>query len=136
MLAQLGSLNETTSRIIKAAVEVHRTLGPGLLETVYTTCILYELRLANLKVEINKPVPVVYKGIPMDVAYRLDLRVDDKVVVEVKAVETILAVHEAQLMTYLKLTHSPVGLLLNFDVPLMKDGIRRLLNRAALKEQS
>jgi GxxExxY protein len=133
MLASLGSLNDITSTIIKGAIEVHRQLGPGLLESVYTTCLLYELRLADLELEPNTAVPIIYKGVPMDVGYRLDLRVEQKVIVEVKAVEVVLAVHKAQLLTYLRLTGCAVGLLLNFNVPVMKDGITRLLNRTALE---
>ena len=132
MLASLGPINQITSRIIAAAIEVHRTLGPGLLESVYHTCLLYELRLAGLKVESEKKIPVVYKGIVMDCSYDLDLLVEGKVIVELKCLEVVLPVHEAQLMTQLKLANKPVGLLLNFNVPVMKDGITRKLNRQAL----
>ena len=134
MLADLGSLNEITSRIIGAAIEVHRTLGPGLLEAVYIECLVYELRLAGLRVTREVRLPVVYKGIDMNVDYILDLLIDDAVVVEVKAVERLLPVHEAQLQTQLKIADKPVGLLLNFNVALMKDGIIRHLNRAALEQ--
>src|SRR5437588_2018554 len=132
MLASLGPINQITSRIIAAAIEVHRTLGPGLLESVYQTCLLYELRLAGLKVESEKKIPVVYKGILMDCSYDLDLLVEGTVIVELKCLEIVLPVHEAQLMTQLKLANKPVGLLLNFNVPVMKDGIARKLNRQAL----
>jgi GxxExxY protein len=134
MLAVLGPINAITSRIIKAAIEVHRALGPGLLEAVYFTCLVYELRASGLEVECERRLPVVYKGVKMaDCSYKLDLLVEDVVVVELKSVEHVLPVHEAQLLTQLKLAHKPVGLLLNFNVPVMKDGIRRLLNRAALE---
>jgi GxxExxY protein len=133
MLAALGPVNQITSAIIKAAIEVHRHLGPGLLESVYLTCLIYELRSAGLALESGKGLPLVYKGIPMDVSYKLDLRVEGTVIVEVKSVERVIPVHEAQLMTYLKLARCPVGLLLNFDVPVLKDGVRRILNRSALE---
>ena len=132
MLAPLGPINQITSRIIAAAIEVHRTLGPGLLESVYHACLLYELRLAGLKVESEKKIPVVYKGIVMDCWYELDLLIEGKVIVELKCLVVVLPVHEAQLMTQLKLANKPVGLLLNFNVPVMKDGITRKLNRQAL----
>jgi GxxExxY protein len=132
MLASLGPINQITSRIIAAAIEVHRTLGPGLLESVYHTCLLYELRLAGLKVTSERRIPVVYKGIVMDCWYELDLLIEDMVIVEIKCLGVVLPVHEAQLMTQLKLANKPVGLLLNFNVPVMKDGITRKLNRQAL----
>jgi len=133
MLAAIGPINDLTSKIIKAAIEVHRILGPGLLEAIYVACLIYELRQAGLKVECQVKVPVVYKGVVMDCFYRLDLLVNDLVIIEVKAVEAILGVHRAQLLTQLKLANKPAGLLLNFNVPLMKDGITRLLNKEALE---
>ncbi len=131
MLAVLGPVNQITSRIIAAAIEVHRTLGPGLLESVYHACLLYELRLAGLTVESQKKIPVVYKGITLDSYHVLDLFVEG-VIVEVKCLGVVLPVHEAQLMTQLKLANKPVGLLLNFNVQVMKDGITRKLNRQAM----
>src|SRR5258708_35868555 len=131
MLASLGPINQITSRIIAAAIEVHRTLGPGLLESVYHTCLLYELRLAGLKVESEKKIPVVYKGVLMDCSFILDLLVEGIVIVELKCLEMVLPVHEAQLLTQLKLANKGVGLLLNFNVPVMKDGITRKINRQA-----
>jgi len=131
MLAPIGPLNHITSRIIAAAIEVHRTLGPGLLESAYHACLLYELRLAGLKVISKKKLPIVYKAAMLDCYYELDLLVEDKVVVEIKSVTEVLPVHEAQLMTQLKLANKRVGLLLNFNVPVMKDGITRKLNQAA-----
>lgn len=133
MLANLGPINQITSRIIQAAIEVHRTLGPGLLESVYFACLVYELQLAGLKVECERSIPVIYKGVVMNCTYRLDLLVEGLVIVELKAIEKLLPVHEAQLLTQLKLAGKPAGLLLNFNVPLMKDGITRLLNRQALE---
>jgi GxxExxY protein len=132
MLASLGSINQITSRIIAAAIEVHRTLGPGLLESAYHACLLYELRLAGLQVESEKRTPIVYKGIVLDCSYVLDLLIEGLVIVEIKCLGAVLPVHEAQLMTQLKLANKPVGLLLNFNVPVMKDGITRKLNRQAL----
>jgi GxxExxY protein len=131
MLASLGPINQITSRIIAAAIEVHRALGPGLLESVYHRCLLYELHLGALRVRSEKKIPVFYKGVPMDCSYELDLIVEDTVIVEIKSVEHVLPVHEAQLITQLKLAEKPVGLLLNFNVPVMKDGITRKLNRLA-----
>ncbi len=119
---------ELTGQIIGAAIEVHRELGPGLLESAYQTCLAQELKLRNLKFEKEKPLPVSYKGCQLDCGYRLDFLVEGKVVVELKAVEAIQPVHEAQLLTYLKLTGFRVGLLINFNVPVLKKGIiRRVL---------
>src|SRR5258706_5689656 len=115
MLASLGPINQITSRIIAAAIEVHRTLGPGLLESAYHACRLYELRLAGLRMESAKRIPVVYKGIVLDCSYVLDLLIEGKVIVEIKCLGVVLPVHEAQLMTQLKLANKPVGLLLNFN---------------------
>jgi GxxExxY protein len=116
-----------TEQIIGAAIEVHRHLGPGLLESAYQSCLAHELGLRGIKFEQQKPLPVEYKGIRLDCGYRLDFLVDNKVVVELKAVETTEPVHEAQLLTYLKLTGSKVGILINFNVPLLREGIRRMV---------
>lgn len=116
---------ELTEQIIGAAIEVHRALGPGLLESAYQACLAQELSLRNLPHEKEKPLPVSYKGVQVDCGYRLDFVVAQKVVVELKAVEVILPVHEAQLLTYLKLTGCRVGLLINFNVPVLIDGVRR-----------
>ncbi|MGC9396263.1 MAG: GxxExxY protein [Anaerolineae bacterium] len=119
---------ELTSQIIGAAVEVHRVLGPGLLESAYQTCLAQELMLRGLSFEQEKPLPVVYKDVKLDCGYRLDFLVEGKVVVELKAVEQMHPVYEAQLLTYLKLTRCKVGLLINFNVPVLKDGVvRRVL---------
>lgn len=133
MLAALGPINQITSRIIAAAIEVHRALGPGLLESVYHVCLRYELHLAALRVKSEKKIPLLYKGVALDCSYELDLLIADRVIVEIKSVEHVLAVHRAQLMTQLKLANKPIGLLLNFNVPVMKDGVTRLLNRTALE---
>mgnify|MGYP001455759661 CR=1 FL=1 len=118
-----GSL---TGQIIGAAIEVHRALGPGLLESAYEACLIYELRLRQLKVECQKPMPVFYKDVMLDCGYRVDLIVEQQVIVEIKSVSNILAVHEAQLLSYLKLANCKLGLLLNFNVKMLKDGIRRM----------
>lgn len=115
-----------TSEIIGAAIEVHRNLGPGLLESVYEVCLAYELHLKNLKVERQQSLPVVYKGMKLSSDYRIDLLVEDEVIVEIKSVNDLAPVHEAQLLSYLKLHGGGRGLLINFNVPLLKDGIRRL----------
>lgn len=117
--------NELTEVIIGAAIEVHRTLGPGLLESAYLACLCRELALRGIPFEHEVKVPVCYKGARLDCGYRLDLLVDGRVVVELKAVDGIEPVHEAQLLTYLRLTGCKVGLIINFNVPVMKDGIRR-----------
>jgi GxxExxY protein len=120
-------LSELTERIIGAAIEVHRHLGPGLLESTYGHCLAYELEQLGLKVEQQKPLPLVYKEISLEHGYRLDLLVENQVVVELKTVEHFTDVHEAQILTYLKLSKCKVGLLINFDVKLLKNGIRRFV---------
>lgn len=126
-------VNKITETIIGAAIEVHRTLGPGLLESAYEECLCHELTLRQVSFERQRPLPVKYKGIDLDCGYRLDMLVSDLVVVEIKAVESLLPIHEAQLLTYLKLGGWQVGLLINFNVPVLKQGIRRrVLN---LKEE-
>jgi len=117
-----------TSAIIGAAIEVHRQLGPGLLESAYEECLCHELHLRGLAFERQVALPVSYKGLQLDCGYRIDLIVEREVVVELKAVEKILPIHEAQLLTYLKISGKHVGLLINFDVPLLTQGIiRRIL---------
>lgn len=118
---------DLTGQIIGAAIEVHRALGPGLLESAYQACLAHGLSIRDLPFEKEKPVPVEYKGVRLDCGYRPDFIVADKVVVELKAVQEIHPVHEAQLLTYLRLTGCKVGLLINFDVPLLKDGITRMV---------
>jgi GxxExxY protein len=117
--------NEITDGIIAAAIEVHRALGPGLLESVYEECLSRELSLREIAFERQRPLKVNFKGLHLDCAYRLDLLVANRVVVEIKAIESILPVHEAQLLTYLKLGGWNIGLLINFNVPVLKKGIRR-----------
>ena len=121
--AQRDSLTE---EIIGAAIDVHRVLGPGLLESAYQECLCIELGLRNLRFVSQQELPVEYKGRRVDLGYRLDLVVEDEVVLELKSVERLLPLHEAQLLTYLRLGRFPTGLLLNFNVPVLKDGIRRM----------
>ena len=116
-----------TREVIGAAIEVHRELGPGLLESVYQLCMEHELRLRGIEHEPQKPLPVVYKGMHLDVDLRMDIFFPGQLVVELKAVEKLLPIHEAQLMTYLRLTKVHVALLINFCVPVLKDGIKRLV---------
>jgi GxxExxY protein len=120
-------INDLTGSVIGSAVEVHRALGPGLLESVYEKCLCHELTLQGIHFERQQPLPVKFKGVMLDCGYRLDLIVSDAVVVEIKSVETILPVHEAQILTYLKLGGWSVGLLINFNVPVLKDGIKRIV---------
>ncbi len=114
-----------TAQIIGAAVEVHRTLGPGLLESAYEACLCVELTERGLRLARQVVLPLQYRGRVLDVGYRLDLVVENEVVVEIKAIDALLAIHDAQLLTYLRLSGKRVGLLLNFNVPVLKDGIRR-----------
>ncbi|MDW8327623.1 MAG: GxxExxY protein [Anaerolineales bacterium] len=120
--------NKVTEAVIGAAIEVHRNLGPGLFESTYEACTAFELTQAGWEVERQKALPIVYKGIQLDESYRLDLLVAKTVVVEIKAVSALAPIHEAQLLTYLRLTGLRVGLLINFNVPLLKDGIKRLIH--------
>jgi GxxExxY protein len=121
-------LNQITGSVIGAAIDVHRALGPGLLESAYESCLVFELTDRRLKVEQQKPLPVVYREVKLDCGYRLDLLVEEVVIVEVKAVDRLLPIHEAQLLSYLKLFGSPVGLLINFNVEVLKRGIHRIVN--------
>ena len=118
---------ELTKRIIGAAIEVHKAIGPGLLESAYQTCLAQEFRLRSIAFETEKPVPIIYKGIQLDCGYRLDFLVENKIIVEIKSVEGLLPIHEAQLLTYLRLTGCKIGLLINFNVPILKNGIKRII---------
>jgi GxxExxY protein len=120
-------INEITEAVIGAAIEVHRHLGPGLLESVYQICLAKELTLRNIPFEQEKSLIIEYKGIHLDGGYRLDFLVDQLVVIELKAVDTLLPIHDAQLLTYLKLTGCKTGLLINFNVPILKFGIKRMV---------
>ncbi len=116
-----------TGEIIGAAIEVHRELGPGLLESVYQLCLEHELRLRGIDHKPQEPLPIIYKGLKLDVDLRMDLFFPGQLVVELKAVEKLLPIHEAQLLTYLRLSKVRVGLLINFCVPILKNGIKRMV---------
>jgi len=121
-------LNDLTGRIIGAAIEVHKILGPGLLESVYEECLCRELGIAQVLFERQKEIPIEYKGIKLTCGYRIDLLVEERIIVEIKSCDIILPVHEAQLLTYLKLMGLKVGLLINFNVPILRDGLKRFIN--------
>jgi GxxExxY protein len=122
-------INKLSSRIIGAAIAVHKTLGPGLLESAYEECICHELSLGAFSLERQKPLAVQYKGINLDCGYRLDVVVENAIILELKSCENIEPIHKAQLLTYLKLSGLKLGLLLNFNVTLMKEGIVRIVNK-------
>jgi len=121
-------LNQLSSKIIGAAIEVHKALGPGLLESAYEECLCHELELRGINFERQKPLPITYKDVRLDCGYRLDILVDNQIVLELKSCEQIEPIHKAQLLTYLRLADLSLGLLLNFNVPVMKDGIVRIVN--------
>ena len=123
-----ADLNGITHGIIAAAIEVHRQLGPGLLESAYRECVCYELSQMGLAFTREVQLPLSYKGLKLDCSYRIDLLVEDEIVVELKSVEQTLPVHSAQLLTYLKAANKQIGLLINFNVPVLKEGIRRIVN--------
>ena len=118
---------ELTSKIIGCAIDVHKELGPGLLESAYEECLAYELKLAGFEVERQKPVPIVYKEVKLDCGYRIDLLVENKIILELKTVEAFNPVHEAQILTYLKFAEKKLGLLMNFHVLRLKEGIKRYI---------
>ncbi len=120
--------NQISRIIFNCALEVHKSLGPGLLESSYEECLYYELLQSGLKVEKQKALPLIYKDVKLDVGYRVDLFVEDKVIIELKAVQTINDIHLAQILTYLKLSNCKLGLLINFNVNLIKNGIKRIVN--------
>ncbi|HTG67417.1 MAG TPA: GxxExxY protein [Flavobacterium sp.] len=120
--------NEISKIVFESALKVHKVLGPGLLESAYEECLFYELTKFNLKVEKQKALPLVYEEVKLDVGYRIDIIVEDKFIVEVKSVETLNDVHLAQLLTYLRLSDCKLGLLINFNVKLLKEGVRRVVN--------
>ena len=133
-LAHLPEINDMTSKIIAAAITVHRSLGPGLLESVYQACLTHELRKAGLMLETQQAIPVFYDGVQSDCGFRAVLIVAKTVVVEVKAVSQFAPIHRAQVLTYLKLTCCPAGLLINFNVPVLKQGITRVLHTPDRRE--
>ncbi|MGB9872512.1 MAG: GxxExxY protein, partial [Anaerolineae bacterium] len=127
-MTEADRLDRITEAIIGAAIEVHRALGPGLLESAYEACLAFELAQQGLKVEQQKPLPVIYKEVRLDCGYRLDLLVEGAVIVEIKAVDHLAPIHQAQLLSYLKLSGCKVGLLINFNVQVLKEGIKRVVN--------
>ena len=131
MLVDPSGTNHITRDIIGHAIKIHKVLGPGLLESAYAACLALELTDAGHTIELKKAVPLVYRDVTLDVAYFLDLLVDGRVIVELKSVDALAPVHEAQMLTYLRLTQCPVGLLINFNVQVLKDGIQRVVNSMA-----
>ncbi len=123
-----SEINAITSAIINAAIEVHKALGPGLLKSAYESCLLYELREQGFQVEVQKSLPLIYKGVSLDCGYRIDLLVNNMVLVELKSVDVLAPIHQAQVLSYLKLSGIKVGLLINFNVKLLKNGLHRLVN--------
>ena len=121
-------INELTYKVIGSAIEVHKELGPGLLESAYQKCLLYELRKAGLQVEEEKSLPILYKEVKLDHGYRIDLLVENSLVIEIKTVENFTDVHFAQVLTYLKLGNYPIGLLMNFNTKILKNNIKRFIN--------
>jgi len=124
-----AGLDLITEKIIGCAIEVHRAIGPGLLESAYEECLCYELSQKGLKFGRQVPLPIVYKGISLDCGYKLDVIVEDSVIVEIKAVDRLIAIHDAQLLSYLRMLDKRVGLLLNFHSAVLKNGIKRIVNR-------
>ncbi len=120
--------NDIANKIIGMAIEVHTALGPGLLESAYQECLLYKIKTAGIKVEREKPMPLIFEEVKLECGYRIDLLVDNKVVIEVKSVEALNDVHLAQILTYMKLGNYKLGLLINFNVALLKNGIKRVVN--------
>ncbi len=124
----MNQANAITDTIIGSAIRVHRALGPGLLESAYEACLAYELAQSGIQFEQQKPLPVVYRGVRLDCGYRLDMVVDGCVIVEIKSVDQIAPIHKAQLLSYLRLMDCRVGLIINFNVRVLKDGVHRLVN--------
>ena len=118
---------ELTERIIGLAIIVHKELGPGLLENTYKQCLAYELKKANIKFQLEVNCPIIYKEVQISCGFRIDLLVEDKIVIELKCVDKIIPIHEAQLLTYMKLLNKRVGLVINFNEKLLKDGIKRMI---------
>ncbi|MBW2575732.1 MAG: GxxExxY protein [Deltaproteobacteria bacterium] len=119
--------DELSNKVIGCAIEVHRDLGPGLLESTYEQCLAHELKIEGMPFKLQYPLPVEYKGIKLDCGYRIDLLVANILIVELKSVENVLPIHQAQLLTYMKLSGIKIGLLMNFNVKYMKDGIKRMV---------
>jgi GxxExxY protein len=123
-----NQIDRIAKEVVDAAFKVHSNLGPGLLESAYEACLAHELTKRGYRVERQKAQPVIYEGLEIEVGYRLDLLVEDLIIIELKAVEQLAPIHQAQLLTYLKLSSKQLGFLVNFNVPLIKDGIRRIAN--------
>ncbi len=123
-----NQIDRIAKEVVDAAFKVHSSLGPGLLESAYEACLAHELTKRGYRVERQKPQPVIYEGLEIEVGYRLDLIVENLIIIELKAVEQLAPIHQAQLLTYLKLSNKQIGFLINFNVPLIKDGIRRIAN--------
>lgn len=121
-------LNEISGRIIEFSIKVHKALGPGMLEGAYEICLLHELAQHGYKVQSQLTLPIVYDGVRLDAGYRIDLLVEESVIVELKAIERLMPVHEAQLLSYLRMSDLRLGLLINFNVKLLRDGVRRVVN--------
>ena len=127
-MSKFKDINDLTGEVIGAAIEVHKALGPGLLESAYEECLCHELKLRGIQFERQVDLPIEYKGTKLDCAYRMDIVADDQLIVELKSCEKLQPIHQAQLLTYLKLTGLKVGLLINFNVPILRQGIKRLAN--------
>ena len=127
-MSKFKDINDLTAEVIGAAIEVHKALGPGLLESAYEECLCHELKLRGIQFERQVDLPIEYKGTKLDCAYRMDIVADDQLIVELKSCEKLQPIHQAQLLTYLKLTGLKVGLLINFNVPILRQGIKRLAN--------
>lgn len=121
------TINDLTGKVIGAAIEVHKILGPGLLESTYEECLAYELKERNILFQRQKELPVIYKNEQLDCGYRLDFIIENKLILELKSCDSIKPIHEAQLLTYLKLSNNQIGLLINFNVSVLKDGIKRMM---------
>jgi len=127
-MVNFKDINDLTGAVIGAAIEVHRVLGPGLLESAYEECLCFELKIRDIVYKRQKDLPINYKGNNLDCGYRIDLLIEDTLIVELKSCEHLLPIHEAQVLTYLRLSKKKIGLLINFNVPVLKDGIKRLIN--------
>ena len=127
-MEKFSDINELTGAVIGAAIEVHRVLGPGLLESAYEECLCFELKNRNISYGRQQDLPINYKGNNLDCGYRIDLLIEDTLIVELKSCDHLLPIHEAQLLTYLRLSKKKIGLLINFNIPVLKDGIKRLIN--------
>jgi GxxExxY protein len=133
---QRTKLNELSGKIIGMCIEIHRELGPGLLESAYEECLAYELSTAGLQFERQRALPVRYKAVQLDCGYRLDFEVEGELIIELKAVAELQAIHEAQLLTYLKLDKKPLGLLINFNVPMLRQGVKRVACGDLFREET